>query len=279
MTAALILVVLVSLPFIAILVRRPVLRRLALRNAVRRPREAALVVLGSLLGAAIITGSAVVGDTMNASIRQVARTHLGPIDELVSVRSPAEQAQLLRVLQPLESGDVDGVLAFATMEAAVTSTGPRVLTVPRSQLLSVDFENARAFGRDAEATGIIGSTPDVGHAAITADVARALDITAGGRIALHAYGIRTTLVVDRVLPRRGVAGFWLGAEQEARNVLVSPKTFDFIRAGGEGGTPPIWRVAVSNRGGVEDGALLTDDVSAQIRAAGAAAKLTPRSTR
>ena len=43
MTAALLLVVLVSLPFIAILVRRPVLRRLALRNAVRRPREAALV--------------------------------------------------------------------------------------------------------------------------------------------------------------------------------------------------------------------------------------------
>ena len=39
--------------------------------------------LGSLLGAAIITGSVVVGDTMDASIRQVARTHLGPIDELV----------------------------------------------------------------------------------------------------------------------------------------------------------------------------------------------------
>ena len=147
MTASLILVALVSLPFVAILVRRPVLRRLALRNAVRRPREAALVVLGSLLGAAIITGSAVVGDTMDASIRQVARTHLGPIDELVTVRSPAEQAQLLRVLQPLESGNIDGVLAFSTIEAAVTSTGPRVRTAPRSQLLSVDFAEARDFRR------------------------------------------------------------------------------------------------------------------------------------
>src|SRR6186997_2471254 len=115
------LVAVLSLPFLAILVRRPVLRRLAFRNAVRRPREAALVVLGSLLGAAIITGSAVVGDTMDASIRQVARTHLGPIDELVTAQSPAEQTRLLRLLRPLESGDVDGVLGFATIEAAVTS--------------------------------------------------------------------------------------------------------------------------------------------------------------
>ena len=276
MSASLILVALVSLPFVAILVRRPVLRRLALRNAVRRPREAALVVLGSLLGAAIITGSAVVGDTMDASIRQVARTHLGPIDELVTVRSPAEQVQLLRVLRPLESGNIDGVLAFSTIEAAVTSTGPRVRTAPRSQLLSVDFAEARAFGGDADATGISGPTPEVGRAAITTDVARALSVGVGGRIAVHAYGTRTSLLVDRVLPRRGVAGFWLGAEQEAHNVLVSPKTFDVIRAGAGGGTPPTWRIAVSNRGGVENGALLTDEVTARIGAAAAAEEFSPQ---
>ena len=276
MTAALILVALVSLPFIAVLVRRPVLRRLALRNAVRRPREAALVVLGSLLGAAIITGSAVVGDTMDASIRQVARTHLGPIDELVTVRGPVEQVQLLRVLRPLESGNIDGILALSTIEAAVTSTGPHVRTAPRSQLLSVDFAQARAFGGDAEATGVSGPNPAVGRAAITADVARALGVGVGGRIAVHAYGARTTLVVDRVLPRRGVAGFWLGPEQEAHNVLVSPKTFDVIRAGGGGGTPPTWRIAVSNRGGVENGALLTDEVSARVRAAAAAEEFSPQ---
>ena len=124
MIAALILVALVSLPFIAILVRRPILRRLALRNAVRRPREAALVVLGSMLGAAIITGSAVVGDTMNASIRQVARTHLGPIDELVTAQPRRTDAASPGASAP-RAGNVDGVLAFATIEAAVTSTGPR----------------------------------------------------------------------------------------------------------------------------------------------------------
>ena len=132
------------------------------------------------------------------------------------------------------------------------------------QLLSLNFAQARAFGGDAEATGITGSTPEVGCTAITADVARVLGVSAGGRIAIHTYGNRRTLIVDRVLPRLGVAGFWLGPEQEARNVLVSQKTFDLIRAGGAGGQPPTWRIAVSNRGGVEHGALLTDEVSTRM---------------
>ncbi|MEY2463255.1 MAG: putative transport system permease protein, partial [Acidimicrobiaceae bacterium] len=52
---------------------RPTFRRLAVRNVRRRKGEAVLVVLGSLLGTAIITSSFVVGDTLNASIRDEAR--------------------------------------------------------------------------------------------------------------------------------------------------------------------------------------------------------------
>ena len=49
-----IVVALLSLPFLYIVLRKPILRRLALRNATRRPRETALVILGSLLGTAIM---------------------------------------------------------------------------------------------------------------------------------------------------------------------------------------------------------------------------------
>ena len=62
-------VVVLSLPFLVILAWKPILRRLAIRNAVRRPRETALVLIGSLLGTAIITGSLIVGDTLHSSIR------------------------------------------------------------------------------------------------------------------------------------------------------------------------------------------------------------------
>src|SRR5438477_8206373 len=92
--APMILVALLSLPFLFVLARKPILRRLALRNATRRPRETALVILGSLLGTAIMTGSFVVGDTFNSSIRRTAHTQLGPVDEIVSVNGLADGPEL-----------------------------------------------------------------------------------------------------------------------------------------------------------------------------------------
>ena len=220
MTASLILVALVSLPFVAILVRRPVLRRLALRNAVRRPREAALVVLGSLLGAAIITGSAVVGDTMDASIRQVARTHLGPIDELVTAREPRRAgaappgAAAARVGQHRRRPRVRDDRGRGHQHRGLASAPRRAPSCCRS----TSSRRAR-FGGDADATGISGPTPEVGRAAITADVARALAVGAGGRIAVHAYGIRT---VARRRPRP--------AAPRCRRVLARPRAGGAQRA-------------------------------------------------
>ena len=271
MIAPLAVVLLLSLPFLYILARRPVLRRLAVRNAVRRPREATLVVLGSLLGAAIITGSLVVGDTMGASIRQIVHTHLGPVDELVSVEGPREQRRLVHELERAELEDVDGVIPLGTLEAAATSTGPRVRSAPRTQLVALDFAAAREFGGDARATGISGTTPGLGHAALGADLARSLGVGPGERIAVYAYGRQTLLRVDRVLPRRGLAGFSLEGEPEARNVLVSWATFERLQVAGAEGARPRWRVAVSNRGGVESGAAPTDVVVPQLERAAAAA--------
>ena len=90
------IVALLSLPFLYVLVRRPVLRRLALRNVARRPRETVLVILGSLLGTAIMTGSFVVGDTFTSSIRRGAYEQLGPIDEVVSVERPRGRRRAAR---------------------------------------------------------------------------------------------------------------------------------------------------------------------------------------
>jgi putative ABC transport system permease protein len=269
MTASLVITLLVSLPFLYVLARRPILRRLALRNAVRRPREALLVILGSLLGAAIITGSAVVGDTMDASIRQVARQHLGPIDELVLARDAGEWRSLASRLRSLPASEVDGVLQLAVFDAATTAgRGGTLRTIPNSRVVSFDFEAARGFGADPDSTGVDGPTPGPGHVAITEDLARGLDVDQGSEIEVYAYGRPRTVTVDRILPRLGVAGFAIGGEhdqQEAPNVLVSRATFDgMVRGGVDGAAPPAWIIAVSNRGGLESGAALSDSVERAI---------------
>jgi putative ABC transport system permease protein len=242
-------------------------------------RVTLLVVLGSLLGAAIITGSAVVGDTMDSSIRQAARQHLGPIDELVLARSATEWRALSSRLRSLPSSKVDGVLQLATFDAATTAgRGATLRTIPNSRVVGVDFEAARGFGEDPASTGVAGATPALGHAVVTEDLARGLDVGPGSEVDVYAYGRPRTVTIDRVLPRLGVAGFSVSDEQEARNVLVSPATFSTMLHGGvDVGAPPAWIVAVSNRGGIEGGALLSKTVEAAIAqsAAGIDPQVTP----
>jgi putative ABC transport system permease protein len=269
MAAYVLIVFLLSAPFLFVLARRPVLRRLAVRNGIRRPREALLVVVGSMLGAAIITGSFIVGDSMDGSIRAVARAHLGPVDELVLAPNQSMWEQLALRLQRVDRRNIDGVLPIATMDVSVSIYRKgHVVSAPRVRVLGVDFAAASRFGGDPKVTGVRGAALDEGHAAIGVDLARTLDVHRGDLIDVNAYGTRTSLFVDRIFPRVGVAGFWLGAETESLNVIVPPFTFAAIRGiSSPYAAPPKWAVFVSNRGGIESGADRTDAATADIRAA------------
>jgi putative ABC transport system permease protein len=248
-------VVVLSIPFVVIAARKPVLRRLAIRNASRRPRESALILLGALLGTAIITGSATVGDTLGASIRQGAQTQLGPIDELVRSVGIESAGPLLEAVKAAPQDGIDGILPMRVVGASVAEPvgAPGRKAEPNATLLEVDFAEARAFGGDPEATGIDGPTPPRGHAAIGEDLADTLDVEPGDQVDVYVYGSTQTLTVDSVLPRRGVAGFGYGGRSP--NLFVTPGTIaELYRANLGVGSPPSSTVAVSNKGGVIDGA-------------------------
>ncbi len=262
------LVLLFSIPFIGICVLRPVLRRLALRNMIRRPRETTLVIFGSLLATALITGSAVIGDTLTASIRRSAFTQLGPIDE-IAVASGFDSGKLVAEKLPAIAAldGVDGAMQFVVAGATVTSTDTERLTVPKAALVEIDFEIAKQFGGDPKATGIVGRTPKPGFAAIGEDVAARTRTKIGESIEVFAYGQNRRLKVDRILPRRGVAGFWTQRGQRSNNVFVAPGTVEALFAQGEVGVfaaPPSVILAVSNNGNVETGAARSDSVSAAM---------------
>jgi putative ABC transport system permease protein len=255
-----VIAVLLSLPFLVVMARKPVLRRLAVRNAVRRPREAVLVLLGSLLGTAIITSSFVVGDTLHSSLRRGAYTQLGPVDEIVPVSGESAGAQVAGALRNLPTGLTDGLVTLVTVDAAVASADAAARAEPSAAVLEVDFAAARAFGGDPAATGIDGPTPTGDEAAIGRDLARTLEVGTGDRVDAYVYGRKLNLRVVRVLPRLGLAGVHLGFGSESPNLFVAPGTLTRLSAGAVEAQPPTAIVAVSNRGGVVDGALRTDEV-------------------
>ena len=273
-----------SLPFLAVLVRRPVLRRLAFRNAVRRPREAALVVLGSLLGAAIITGSVVVGDTMDASIRQVARTHLGPIDELVSAREPRRAGAA-----PPRAAAARARTTSTGCSRSRRSTPPsrrpaRASSRRRARRWSRSTSKQRArFGGDTDATGVSGRDA---AARPRRDQHRPRP-RARGRP--RATDRRPRLrAPDRSSSSTGscrAAGSpGSGSAPSRRRTTSSSRRGRSTGSAPAAGaaSPPTWAIAVSNRGGVESGARAHGRRSRarsrrRRRGAGSTRRSTPRS--
>ena len=276
-----------------IAVRRPFLRRLALRQIARRRGEAALVVAGSVLGTAIIVGSLIVGDTLNFSVRQTAYKNLGPIDEIVSSPTVAQGDQAARRIERLRGdSDVDGLLTLRGDQAAVVrGSGTSRTAEPRASVWEVDFAQAAAFrGGVQGGSGLSGPAPGAGEAVINDDLATQLGAQAGDTLTVYLYGRPTQVRVDRVVPTMGLAGAGTG-QTAARNAFFAPGTLvqaaRQARAAGPGqggpapadgaggatagaaGPPaePRTFTFVSNTGGVEAGEPRSDAVAAKLKAA------------
>jgi putative ABC transport system permease protein len=277
-----------------IAVRRPFLRRLALRQIARRRGEAVLVVVGSVLGTAIIIGSLIVGDTLNFSVRQTAYNNLGPIDEIVSSPTVAQgEAAAGRVARLRGDPDVDGLLTLRGDQAAIThGSGAGRTAEPRASVWEVDFAQAAAFrGGVQGGSGLSGPAPGAGEAVINDDLATQLGARAGDSLTVYLYGRPTEVRVARVVPTVGLAGAGTG-QTAARNAFFAAGTLvqaarqakaaaparrgpapadgaDSAAAPGAAAPPaqPRTFTFVSNTGGVEEGEPRSDAVAAKLQAA------------
>jgi putative ABC transport system permease protein len=280
-------IALAAAAFIA--VRRPFLRRLALRQIARRRGEAALVVVGSVLGTAIIIGSLIVGDTLNFSVRQTAYKNLGPIDEIVSSPTVAQGDQAAgRVARLRGDPDVDGLLTLRGDQAAVTrGSGAGRTAEPRASVFEVDFAQAAAFSGGVQGgSGLSGPAPGAGEVVINDDLATQLGARAGDSLTVYLYGRPTEVRVARVVATVGLAGAGTG-QTAARNAFFPPGTLvqaarqakaaapgrgGPAAADGAGGAAapaaePRTFTFVSNTGGVESGGKRSDAVAAKLKAA------------
>ena len=247
------------LPFVLFdLVARPTIRRIALRNVVRRPGEAILIVAGSLLATALITASFIIGDSFDSSIRNIAVDRYGPVDEIVNLSDPSEIAVAVETAQTLPPELVDGVLGAAVIDVAAGSTGADRMVAPEVRVLEVDPAAAVAFAGDAELLG-----PD-GAAALGSDdvvinqrVADKIGASVGDRIEVFLGGEPVGFDVAAVRPATGLNG--LGELMVAEGSITGLVDDPAAVAGSV--------VLVSNVGDVFSGADLTDDTVVALEAA------------
>ncbi|HOT78770.1 MAG TPA: FtsX-like permease family protein [Microthrixaceae bacterium] len=250
----------------------PTYRRLAVRSISRRRGEAMLIVVGAMFGTAIIGAALIVGDSFDGSIRDIARTELGPIDVRAQIHPDDDvRREVLQLEDRVAHSGIDHVDGFLPVvdAAAVLDNGRRGAGQridPTNCLLEMDFTQARRFGPDP-ISGIeaAGDTPAEGEAVMNRDVADVLGITAGDDLTVHLYGRSETLVVRTIVPTIGLAGY-CGA-------IVAPGTIESMWTAGGGATTagtargPTGELFVSLEGGVFDSTRYSERAERQIRAA------------
>jgi putative ABC transport system permease protein len=229
---------------------------MALRNIGRRRAEAVLVVAGALLGTAIITSSLVVGDVIEASFADVARTQYGPVD----ITLTPEEAALDDVATAVDAAEIrgiDGLLAVTTATATLEAPQGHV-AVPQVQVVELDLAAARTFGTDPTITGVADAgNLGPGQIVINERTAGELDVVAGDELRLHAYDSSVDVRITRIVPEVGLAGYG--------GALVAPGTFTGLAEGATASAAsPRQRLLVSLDGGVFDTRASSDAVVADL---------------
>ena len=251
---------LLLLPLVVAALRQRTLFTMAVRNIGRRRAEAVLVVGGALLGTAIITSSLVVGDVIEASFADSARTGYGPVDITVTAPKATGIREAVAKVELAGIESIDGLLA-TTSSTGTLEAPDHDAAVPSIRIVEFDLSEARDFGSDPGITGLTetGSLAP-GHVLLNERTAGELEVTAGESLVLHAYGSEADLVVDDVLAEVGLAGYG--------GAIVAPGTIEELY----GATTlvaaaPKNQLLVSLDGGVFDTRDISDAAVADLEAA------------
>ena len=271
-------VVLVAMLFVAFVIvgllaaRNRVFFRLGVRNVRRRPGRSALIVVGLMLGTAIIAAALATGDTMTRTIRSSAVSALGQTDELVAAKGATPDLAV-------QSGAATGVRYFAQADFGVIrrqvagsplvdGVAPAIVepvaaqdvtsrqNEPQVTLFASTARDLRGFGPMTTASGQPASLDALasGWVYLNQKAADKLDASAGDSVRVFAGRAAAPVRVKAIVR-------FDGAGTDGAAVLMPLAAAQRIL--GEPGR--IKYVLVSNRGDAISGAGLTGQVVKLLR--------------
>ena len=177
-------------------IRNPILVRMAIRNATRRPGQSLLIIMGLMLGTAIIASAFTIGDSVSYSIKSVATESLRYVDELVAVDQESEvwtgralpkgftEESVAGLLSDLQADpDVDGVLPVLSENVAVTNPATRQFE-SRAELAGLDPQLAPGFDQLYDTSGALVDLARLGpdEVYVTRKASESLQATAGDSV-------------------------------------------------------------------------------------------------
>ena len=274
----------VSLPFLVVGATQPAVRRIALATQRRRWRSGLGLIAAGALAACVTTTTITIADALHHSPDASVRDHLGPVDELVVAATAPDRVAAQDAITAAIASDltvaapnpldqaIDGQLALTSLDVRIgrqlpnngkqgaARTGDADATA-----IEIDVPTVQRFGGDERATGFRGMAPlSAGHVLVGRDLAGDLGVRAKDTVRMRVGSRDLQLVVDRVLPRTGVAALTITAAPRPRVLFVAPGTLTALSSDAVGEARPAYLLAVSNSGGVDRGVDLSGVVSGRL---------------
>jgi putative ABC transport system permease protein len=231
-------------------IRKPVLLRLSGRYAARRIGRTALIVLGLMLGTAMIMAALSTGDTMTYTIRYIELSALGNIDEVISsqeesdIEITGESAELRYIDESafaevrdafMATGQVDAIAPVIAETVGVQDVTTEQ-TEPRVYLTAMDPAEGDSFieAKDSHGQRALVAALEPAEVYLNRDAAEELDARAGDKLAVYAgagagefrvreivTGIGTESVVPGMIMRLDSAQALFDRAGEVRHIVVS----------------------------------------------------------
>lgn len=264
---------LVTAAVIFSMLRQPTLRRIGLRNVTRRKWNTVLVVLGSMVGTALISGSLILNDSVGRFQENKARQTLGEIDEVVQQtgqRLPSDRrpvplfdastaagittSAIRDASRDTDEGPVgvDGVLDALTGEVpaeSLDSADETAVATPAVNIVGADWVQLRSFGEEPPAVSSLPE-PRSGELYASERLAEELELGEGSKVRLAGRAGPEEFTVARVVPEEGISGYKARFSSASGTALVGEESARGLLGAKEG---QISAIFISNVGDVTSG--------------------------
>lgn len=244
--------------------RRRVLFRLSLKNMLRRKRRAVIVVLGLLVGTALMSSALVVGDTLEYIFTEDVLLRLGPIDEVVAQQSMgvyipfnASYFGTLEADLAAANAPIDGIAPTILQKLTVRNEAEELWAEPVS-VIGINSSLESGLGGLSTADGGAVRTQDLGPGEVFANARAAEKLNAAAGTILRVYYMRSFNVTVRgILDDEGIANL------DKQPVLIMGLESAQLRFQMPGA---VNLIRVSNAGDAENGVQHSDQVTAEVSA-------------
>jgi len=258
------ILIVVGLVTLVLAIRHRLAFRIAMRNVRRGRSRTVLLIAGLLVGTTIISGSLIVGDTVQQLVYHYTYIGAGYVDESITGNSPTgglayypysvySEAALAVSGYSSIVGLTPEIIDAAAVYDRSTGTPETALN-----LIGVNANQSAALGSFVADNGTVIAGPLPGEVLLDDQTASALNASAGDTVVV--YGLSAVQLTVQAVVQENIRGAFITGGLSPGNVFVTLPTAQAL----EKAPGMINYIAITNAGSQSTGASISSTVSAYL---------------